>query len=81
VDDKQIVGEKAAEFVQDGMTVGLGTGSTVFYTLKKLGMLVKNGLSIRGIPTSVQTEKLAGEIGIPLVNFSQIDQIDLAIDG
>ncbi|PGM55944.1 ribose-5-phosphate isomerase RpiA [Bacillus sp. AFS053548] len=79
--DKQIVGEKAAEFVKDGMVVGLGTGSTVLYTIKKLGQLVQEGLNIKGIPTSIQTEKLAKEVGIQLVNFSKIEQIDIAIDG
>ncbi|MEE6451034.1 ribose-5-phosphate isomerase RpiA [Gottfriedia acidiceleris] len=78
---KQIVGEKAAEFVKDGMVVGLGTGSTVLYTIKKLGQLVQEGLNIKGIPTSIQTEKLAKEVGIQLVNFSKIEQIDIAIDG
>ncbi|MFC3884646.1 ribose-5-phosphate isomerase RpiA [Bacillus songklensis] len=81
MNEKQLVGEKAAEFVKDGMVVGLGTGSTVYYTLKKLGRLVKEGLSIQGIPTSVQTEKLAKEFGIPLANFGEIEQIDVAIDG
>ncbi|MEH7884753.1 ribose-5-phosphate isomerase RpiA [Bacillus sp. JJ1609] len=79
--DKKIVGEKAADFVKDGMVVGLGTGSTVFYTIQKLGQLVKEGLSIKGIPTSVQTEELAKEIGIPLTSFSEIESIDIAIDG
>lgn len=79
--EKQIVGEKAAEFVKDGMVVGLGTGSTFFYTLQKLGQMVKNGLSIRGIPTSLRTEVLARELGIPLATFDEIEQIDLAIDG
>ena len=81
MDEKQIVGEKAAEFVKDGMVVGLGTGSTVFYTIQKLGQLVKEGLSIKGIPTSVQTEELAKELGIPLTSFSEIESIDIAIDG
>jgi ribose 5-phosphate isomerase A len=54
--DKKIVGEKAAEFIKDGMVVGLGTGSTVFYTIQKLGQLVNEGLSIKGVPTFVQTE-------------------------
>ncbi|PEJ57775.1 ribose 5-phosphate isomerase A [Bacillus sp. AFS002410] len=79
--DKQIVGEKAVEYVKDGMIVGLGTGSTVFYTIKKLGQLVKDGLNIKGIATSVQTEKLAKEVGIQLTSFSEIEQIDIAIDG
>ncbi|PGL67799.1 ribose-5-phosphate isomerase RpiA [Bacillus sp. AFS055030] len=79
--EKLIVGEKAAEFVKDGMVVGLGTGSTVFYTIKKLGQLVREGLNIKGIPTSIKTEKLAKEEGIQLVNFRKIEQIDIAIDG
>jgi ribose 5-phosphate isomerase A len=81
MDEKQKVGEKAAEFVKDGMVVGLGTGSTVFYTIQKLGQLVKEGLSIKGIPTSVQTEELAKELGIPLTSLSEIESIDIAIDG
>lgn len=81
MNEKKEVGEKAAEYVKDGMIVGLGTGSTVFYTIVRLGELIKQGLSIRGIPTSVQTEKLAQESGIPLVSFHEVDHIDVAIDG
>jgi ribose 5-phosphate isomerase A len=81
VNEKQIVGEKAAEFVKDGMIVGLGTGSTVFYTIKKLGQLVNEGLSIKAVPTSVQTEQLAREVGITLVDFTVIEEFDLVIDG
>ncbi|MDQ0243642.1 ribose 5-phosphate isomerase A [Bacillus fengqiuensis] len=81
MNEKQLVGEQAAEFVKDGMVVGLGTGSTVYYTLKKLGERVQEGLSIQGIPTSVQTETIAKEFGIPLTNFLEVDYIDLAIDG
>ncbi|RDU35218.1 ribose 5-phosphate isomerase A [Neobacillus piezotolerans] len=81
MNEKQAVGEKAVEFVKKDMVVGLGTGSTVFYTLSLLGKLVQQGLSIKGIPTSVQTEKLAKELNIPLTSFDEIDQIDIAIDG
>ena len=63
------------------MVVGLGTGSTVYYTIIKLGQLVKEGLSIQGIPTSIQTEELAKKLGIPLARFQEIEQIDIAIDG
>ena len=69
MNEKQLVGEKAVEFIKDGMVVGLGTGSTVYYTIIKLGELVKEGLSIQGIPTSIQTEELAKELGIPLTSF------------
>jgi ribose 5-phosphate isomerase A len=78
---KKIVGEKAVEYIRDGMVVGLGTGSTVYYTIMKLGQLVKEGLTIQGIPTSVQTEELAKNVGIPIGSFREIDQIDIAIDG
>lgn len=81
LNEKKAVGEKAADYVKDGMVIGLGTGSTVFYTITKLGRLVQQGLSIKGIPTSLQTEKLARELGIPLASFKEIDHIDVAIDG
>ncbi|MED4588052.1 ribose-5-phosphate isomerase RpiA [Priestia flexa] len=79
--EKQAVGEKAAEFVKDDMIVGLGTGSTVYYTILKLGERVKNGLRIQGVPTSKETEKLARQIGIPLVTLADVNKLDLAIDG
>ena len=81
LNEKKLVGEKAADFVKDGMVVGLGTGSTVYYTILKLGQLVKEGLSIQGIPTSIQTEELAKKLEIPLASFQEIEQIDIAIDG
>ncbi|MEH7246096.1 ribose-5-phosphate isomerase RpiA [Neobacillus niacini] len=81
MNEKKEVGEKAVEYVKDGMVVGLGTGSTVFYTITKLGQLVQQGLSIKGVPTSEQTKQLAIELGIPIVSFDEIEQIDVAIDG
>ncbi|WP_042169372.1 ribose-5-phosphate isomerase RpiA [Paenibacillus gorillae] len=81
MDAKRLAGERAADFVEDGMTIGLGTGSTVYWTLMKLGERVKDGLRIKGVATSKATEKLAGELGIPLIDFSEEEQLDLAIDG
>ncbi|SFM16480.1 ribose-5-phosphate isomerase [Gracilibacillus orientalis] len=81
MDGKKLAGEKAVESVKDGMILGLGTGSTVYWSILKLGELVKKGLDIKGVPTSKSTEKLAKELGIPLVSFSSINQIDLTIDG
>jgi ribose 5-phosphate isomerase A len=78
---KRRAGERAAEFVQDGMTVGLGTGSTVFFTLQRLGDRVRDGLRIRGIPTSEATAQLARQFGIPLTTFADVAELDLAIDG
>ena len=78
---KQLAGEKAAEYVRDGMIVGLGTGSTAYFAIQKIGRLVSQGLRIRGIPTSEQSHKLAVEAQIPLIDFDALDHIDLTIDG
>ncbi|WP_341285659.1 ribose-5-phosphate isomerase RpiA [Priestia megaterium] len=79
--EKQLVGEAAADLVENNMVVGLGSGSTVFYTLKKLGYLVEKGLQIQGVATSKTTAKLARELKIPLVDLGAVDYIDVAIDG
>ncbi|PPA70948.1 ribose-5-phosphate isomerase RpiA [Jeotgalibacillus proteolyticus] len=78
---KKLAGEKAAEFVKDGMVVGLGSGSTMYWTIKKIGEQVSEGIAIQGIPSSVQTANWAKEFGIPLTDFSKVKQVDLAIDG
>ncbi len=78
---KQIIGEKAAEYVKDGMIVGLGTGSTAYWAIRKIGELVRNGLQIKGVPTSKSTEKLAFAENIPLVEIADLDHIDITIDG
>ncbi|HDR4560008.1 ribose 5-phosphate isomerase A [Bacillus cereus] len=78
---KQIAGEYAANFVQDGMKVGLGTGSTVYWTIQKLGQRVQEGLSIQAIPTSKETESLAQQLNIPLISLNDIQTLDLTIDG
>ena len=64
---KKIAGEAACKFVKTGMRVGLGTGSTVKYTVLELGRRIKEeGLDIVGVPTSIATQELATEVGIPL---------------
>ena len=78
---KKVAGEKAIEYIKDGMTVGLGSGSTVYWSLKKLSELIQRGLNVTGIPSSVRTEKWANEFGIPLTSFSEVKQLDIAIDG
>jgi len=78
---KKRAAEKAVEYIEDGMIVGLGTGSTVEYTLIKLGELVKNGLTIKGIPTSLRTKKSAINHGIPLTTLEEYTEIDVTIDG
>jgi len=80
--EKALVGEKAAEtFVKDGMTVGLGTGSTVYYAILKIGKMVRKGISVQGVATSKGTEELAKQQGITLLNIDDIEKIDVAIDG
>lgn len=78
---KRMVGEKAAEYVEDGMALGLGTGSTVRFFLEKLGQMVRKGLNVVGVPTSVGTEELARKYGIPLTTLDETPTLDLAVDG
>ena len=78
---KKLAAEKAVEYIEDGMIVGLGTGSTVEYALIKLGEMVKKGLKIQGIPTSLRTKKSATNYGIPLTDLKEHAEIDVTIDG
>src|SRR5512136_1077675 len=78
---KRAAGYAAADMVEDGMIVGLGTGSTVFYALERLSTRVSEGLQIFGVPTSYQTARRAQEYSIPLTSFDADPVIDLAIDG
>ncbi|MHC5376520.1 ribose 5-phosphate isomerase A [Listeria welshimeri] len=63
------------------MVVGLGTGSTVYYTIEKLGEMVRDGLNITGIATSEETAIQAKKLGIPLKSLNDVKQIDVTIDG
>lgn len=78
---KKLAAEAAVELVNDGMTVGLGTGSTAYWAIQRIGERVAEGLSIRAVPTSEQSEKQARELGIPLVPWPELERIDLTIDG
>lgn len=78
---KQAAGYRAAELVQDGMVVGLGTGSTAYYAIEKIGERVAQGLQIRAIATSNASEELALKYGIPLIPASEVERLDIAIDG
>jgi ribose 5-phosphate isomerase A len=81
MDPKQIAGERAVEFVEDGMVVGLGSGTTAFYAIKKIGERVREGLRITGICTSEATRLLAERWKIPYVEIDSVEGIDLTIDG
>ena len=76
--EKRVAAEAAAELVKDGMSVGLGTGSTVAHLLPPLA---KRGLDLRCVATSPQTEKAARELGLPVEDFDTLVQLDIAIDG
>lgn len=78
---KKIVGIKAAEYIKDGMIVGLGTGSTAKYLVERVGELVKDGLKIQAVATSKATEEQARELGIPLLDVNEVEYLDIAIDG
>ena len=79
---KKQAGIEACKYVNNGMKVGLGTGSTVKYTVLELGRrMAEEGLEIVGVPTSLATEKLATKVGIPLVELSDCDNLDIVIDG
>ena len=79
---KELVGLKAAEYIKDGMTVGLGTGSTAYYFVKEIGRRVnEEGLAITGVTTSIQTKELAESLGIPLKSVDEVTHIDITVDG
>jgi ribose 5-phosphate isomerase A len=78
---KRRAGESAAALAEDGMVVGLGTGSTAAHAIRALGEAVDSGLDVRGIPTSFQSRQLALDCGIPLTSLDAVDGVDLAIDG
>lgn len=82
INTKQAAAEHAVSFIQNGMIVGLGTGSTAAYAIQKMGELVaSNRLHIRAIATSQRSEDMARQLGIPIVSFEEISHIDITIDG
>src|SRR5215468_9371850 len=78
---KQLACQRAAQEVQDRMVLGLGTGSTVYYFLQELGRMVREGLRITGVPTSVLTAQRATQLAIPLTTLDDHPHLDLAVDG
>lgn len=79
---KFVAAKRAVEFVEDGMRVGLGTGSTAAWMVRCLGELVReDGLKIRGVPTSTRTANLARDVGIPVISLDEAKWLDLTIDG
>lgn len=78
---KELASLKALEFVQDGMHIGLGTGSTAFYFIKHLIKKYKQGLNIKVMATSLSSEKMAREGGIPMLDVHTNTYLDLTVDG
>ncbi|WP_338549734.1 ribose-5-phosphate isomerase RpiA [Roseovarius phycicola] len=79
---KFVAAKRSVDFVEDGMRVGLGTGSTAAWMVRCLGELVcEDGLKIRGVPTSTRTAELAREVGIEVISLDEARWIDVTIDG
>jgi ribose 5-phosphate isomerase A len=81
MEEKKIAGVKAAEYIEDNMVLGLGTGSTAYYMIEKVAELVNRGFNIKAVATSQNTKNLADKFKIPLVSIDEVERIDLAIDG
>lgn len=79
--DKQAVARASLKFIKDRQVVGLGTGSTAAYFIQFLGEQVKNGLRVRGIPSSDRSGEQAASFGIPLITFDESPEIDVTVDG
>ena len=78
---KRAAAERALGFVEDGMDLGLGTGSTAMAFLELLARRVREGLAVRGVPTSEATRQAAERLGIPLTTLDETPELDLAVDG
>lgn len=79
--EKENAAAAAMEYVEDGMTIGLGTGSTAKYFVEMLADEIADGLMVRCVPTSEQTRRLAESHGVPLIPVDQVDQLHLTVDG
>ena len=79
--EKEAAARAGLRYVKDRQVVGLGTGSTAAYFIRLLAQRVKQGLRVRGIPTSEQSRELALNLGIPLTTFDECQEIDVTVDG
>ena len=73
--------QAALAYIKDGMVIGLGTGSTSAHFVRLLGDKVRQGLRVKGVPTSEATRNLAEQVGVPLIEISQVTAIDVDVDG
>lgn len=81
MNEKLLAAQKSIDYIEDGMVVGLGTGSTVNYMIAALADKIKKGLKIKAVATSKITHQLAGSLGIEVVDLELVDKIDITIDG
>lgn len=78
---KKAVGYRAAELIEEGMLVGLGTGSTAFFFIERLGQRCKEGLKIRAVASSENSKALAMQAGIALIDTHLVTRLDITVDG
>ncbi len=78
---KQAAAKAAAGLVREGMTLGIGTGSTVYYLIREMGVLAASGMRFQAVATSERSRELAESLGIPVLMPEETERIDLAIDG
>ena len=81
VNEKKVAALEAVKYIKDGMVVGLGTGSTAFFMIEAIGEMVRNGLKIKAVATSNETEKLAKKLGISVITLAEAKRLDVTIDG
>jgi ribose 5-phosphate isomerase A len=79
--EKEAAARASLRFIKDGQVVGIGTGSTAAYFIQLLGEQVKNGLRVRGIPTSDHSRQQAAALGIPIATLDECPEIDVTVDG
>ncbi|AHF15742.1 ribose-5-phosphate isomerase RpiA [Niabella soli] len=79
--EKKNAALEAVTYIKSGQVVGLGTGSTAYFAIQRVGELIKEGLTIKAIPTSEETKRLAMELSIPLIDINEVTTIDITIDG
>jgi ribose 5-phosphate isomerase A len=79
--EKTLAAKEAVKYLSNGQVVGLGSGSSAYIAIAEIGELVKNGLTIKGVPTSEKTRELAESLNIPLLKIEDVDAIDITIDG
>lgn len=78
---KKLAAVQAVHYLKPGMTIGIGTGSTVYWFIQELGKMVKQGFTCQCVPTSAATNEMAVELGIPMIVLNDVDAIDMTVDG